>query len=87
MGAQELDSRASVLEKAHYTTLADASRRFLRFSETRWHEDVILRIEIIRSGIAVSIHLSLLAFPSPCRGTSKTSTHLSEDTYGLQVRL
>src|SRR5215208_5638568 len=73
--------------EAHHTTLADSSRRFLRFSETRWHEDFILRIEIVRSGIAVSIRLSPLAFPSPCLGTSKTPTRSSEDTYGLQVRL
>jgi hypothetical protein len=47
----------------------------------------MLRIEITRSGIAVSVHLSLLDFPSSYRGTFKTPTRLSDDTYGLQVRL
>ena len=87
MGAQELDGRGESPTEVHYTTLADSSRRFLRFSETRWPEEFILRIEIVRSGIAVSVRLFLLAFSSLYRGTSKTPTRLSEDTYGLQVRL
>jgi hypothetical protein len=79
--------KAQVLQKCFtlpYPILRGAS---CASQGTRWHEDLILRIEIVRSGIAVSVRLSLLAFPSPCRGTSKTPTHLSEDTYDLQVRL